>query len=213
MNEEKLIKMNEEQMLAMKDKPHSEQEDNNGAQTTTPNDRGGPTDNQEEALSSDDGFEDTNNKSADNNSEGDKDQNVNNSVILEHIRKRIPPPNALFPKSYLLEDQSAQTGSLGKMFLLRRFKGSDRKADLMNQDYHIAGIDEQYQQNITLYKIFNPYDQNGDLKEEIVYYRDIGVDQNKALTIAEVNKNGNLFNTNKLDVKRLLKHNVSASGK
>lgn len=105
------------------------------------------------------------------------------------------------------------TGSLGKIFMLKRFKGADRQADLMNQDFHIAGIENQYQAYITLYKIFNPYDENGELREEVVYYRDIGVDQNKALTIAEVNKNGSLFNTNKLDVKRLLKTNVPIAGK
>mmetsp|Transcript_25034 Transcript_25034/g.24772 ORF Transcript_25034/g.24772 Transcript_25034/m.24772 type:complete len:103 (+) Transcript_25034:67-375(+) len=42
------------------------------------------------------------------------------------------------------------------------------------------------------------------MKEEIVYYREISGDSGKALTIAEVNKKGNSFNTNKLDVKRLL---------
>ncbi len=51
------------------------------------------------------------------------------------------------------------------------------------------------------------------MKKEIVYYRNMGDNQDKALTIAEVNKNGNLFNTNKLDVKRLLKTQISLTGK
>lgn len=97
--------------------------------------------------------------------------------------------------------------------MLKRFKGADRQFDLLNKDFNIAGIDGQYQNFITLYKIFNPYDDNDELREEIVYYRDIGVDQNKALTIAEVNRNGSLFNTNKLDVKRLLRTNVPVNGK
>lgn len=105
------------------------------------------------------------------------------------------------------------TGSLGKIFMLRRFKGADKKNDLLNEDFHIAGIESQYQSTITLYKIFYPYDDGGEIRDEVVYYRDIGVDQNKALTIAEVNKNGNLFNTNKLDVKRLLNSNVTLNGK
>lgn len=137
----------------------------------------------------------------------------NNSFILEKIRRKIPPPNPLLPKSYFVEDESAMTGSLGKIFMLRRFKGIDKKNDLLNQDFHIAGIESQYQSTITLYKIFYPYDDSGDIRDEVVYYRDIGVDQNKALTIAEVNKNGNLFNTNKLDVKRLLNSNVNLNGK
>lgn len=103
------------------------------------------------------------------------------------------------------------TGSLGKIFMLRRFKGADKKNDLMNSDFNTAGIETQ--SSITLYKLFYPFDDSGEIKNEIVYYRDIGVDQNKALTIAEVNKNGNLFNTNKLDVKRLLKSNVTLNGK
>ena len=96
--------------------------------------------------------------------------------------------------------------------MLKRFKGQDRKIDLINKDFYLAGIESQYQQSITLYTIFNPFNEKGDIREEIVYYRDIGVDQNKALTIAEINRNGNLFNTNKLDVKRLLKSNVSWTG-
>ena len=84
---------------------------------------------------------------------------------------------------------------------------------LSNNSFHIAGIEAQYQANITLYKIFYPYDENNEMRDEIVYYRDIGVNQDKALTIAEVNRNGNLFNTNKLDVKRLLKSNVTLNGK
>ena len=139
--------------------------------------------------------------------------NQNDSYIIEQIRKKIPKANPLLPKSYFVEDEAAMTGSLGKIFMLKRFKGADRKVDLMNHDFHISGIDCQYQNNITLCKIFNPYDEGGEIRDDIVYYRDIGVDQNKALTIAEVNKNGDLFNTNKLDVKRLLKNNVSCNGK
>jgi hypothetical protein len=112
-----------------------------------------------------------------------------------------------------VEDEGAMTGSLGKIFMLKRFKGTDRKADLMNLDFHIAGMEGDTQNNLSLCKIFNPYDDNGEIREDIVYYRDIGVDQNKALTVAEVNKNGNLFNTNKLDVKRLLKSNINLNGK
>lgn len=97
--------------------------------------------------------------------------------------------------------------------MLRRFKGADKKNDLMNNSFQIAGIESQYQASITLYKIFYPYDENNEMRDEIVYYRDIGVNQDKALTIAEVNRNGNLFNTNKLDVKRLLKSNVTLNGK
>lgn len=156
-------------------------------------------------------FEDNQNSNGENSN--DESSNVNNSHILEYIRKKIPPAHPLLPKSYFVEDEGAMTGSLGKIFMLKRFKGMDRKADLMNMDFHIAGIESQYQQNITLYKIFNPYDDNGNLRDEIVYYRDIGVDQNKALTIQEVNRNGQLFNTNKLDVKRLLKNNVNLNGK
>ena len=129
------------------------------------------------------------------------------------IRKKIPGPLPLIPKSYIIGDEETMTGGIGKIFMLKRFKGHDRKIDLVNNDFYIAGIESQYQQNITLYTIFNPYDDDGELRDEIVYYRDIGVDQNKALTVAEVSKNGNLFNTNKLDVKRLLKNTVSCNGK
>lgn len=156
-------------------------------------------------------FEDNQNSNGENSN--DESSNINNSYILEYIRKKIPPAHPLLPKSYFVEDESAMTGSLGKIFMLKRFKGMDRKTDLMNMDFHIAGIESQYQQSITLFKIFNPYDENGNLRDEIVYYRDIGVDQNKALTIQEVNRNGQLFNTNKLDVKRLLKNNVNLNGK
>ena len=97
--------------------------------------------------------------------------------------------------------------------MLRRFKGLDKKNDLMNQDFHIAGVESTYQGFITLWNIFSPFNDAGDAKDEIVYFREIGVDQSKALTIAEVNKNGNLFNTNKLDVKRLLKTQISLTGK
>jgi len=157
-------------------------------------------------------FEDTN-KSKDVRQDEERKGNQNDSYIIEQIRKKIPKANPLLPKSYFVEDEAAMTGSLGKIFMLKRFKGADRKVDLMNHDFHISGIDCQYQNNITLCKIFNPYDEGGEIRDDIVYYRDIGVDQNKALTIAEVNKNGDLFNTNKLDVKRLLKNNVSCNGK
>lgn len=89
----------------------------------------------------------------------------------------------------------------------------DRRIDLFNSDGILSNLHSQYNSVTSLYKIFNPYDDNDELREEIVYYRDIGADQNKALTIAEVNKNGELFNTNKLDVKRLLKTNISSSNK
>lgn len=133
--------------------------------------------------------------------------------MLEEIRKRIPPPNPLLPKSFFVEDESAMTGGLGKIFLLKRFKDMDRRIDLFNSDGILSNLHSQYNSVTSLYKIFNPYDDNDELREEIVYYRDIGADQNKALTIAEVNKNGELFNTNKLDVKRLLKTNISSSNK
>ena len=100
-----------------------------------------------------------------------------------------------------MEDEGAMTGSLGRIFMLRRFRGKDKKNQMMNQDFHIAGIEHTYSSYVTLSNIFAPHDDNGERKKEIVYYRDMGTDQGKALTIAEVNKNGNLFNTNKLDVK------------
>lgn len=129
------------------------------------------------------------------------------------IWKKIPKALPLFPKSYVIGDEETMTGGLGKIFMLKRFKGQDRKSDLINKDFYIAGIESQYQQSITLYTIFNPYNDDGEIREDIVYYRDIGTDQNKALTVSDVNKNWNLFNTNKLDVKRLLKSNVSWTGK
>ena len=159
------------------------------------------------------GFEESHNTTGDIKSDTDRRQELTDSYILELIRKKIPGPLPLIPKSYIIGDEETMTGGIGKIFMLRRFKGQDRKIDLVNKDFYIAGIESQYQQSITLYNIFNPFDDDGELREEIVYYRDIGVDQNKALTVAEVNKNGNLFNTNKLDVKRLLKNTVSCNGK
>lgn len=140
-------------------------------------------------------------------------ESSNRSLLFELIRKEIPRALPLIPKSYFVEDEGAMTGSLGKIFMLKRFKGQDRLADLLNQDFYISGMEGQNQQNITLCKIFSPFGENGEIREDIVYYRDIGVDQNKALTIAEVSRNGSLFNTNKLDVKRLLKSNISCTGK
>lgn len=135
------------------------------------------------------------------------------SLIFERIMKKIPPPNPLLPKSFFVEDEGAMTGSMGRIFMLRRFQGKDKKNQLMNTDFHIAGIENTYNSSITLSNIFSPYDEEGEWKKEIVYYRNIGKDQNKALTIAEINKKGNIFNTNKLDVKRLLKTQISLNGK
>ena len=105
------------------------------------------------------------------------------------IWKKIPKALPLFPKSYVIGDEETMTGGLGKIFMLKRFKGQDRKSDLINKDFYIAGIESQYQQSITLYTIFNPYNDDGEIREDIVYYRDIGTDQNKALTVSDVNKN------------------------
>jgi hypothetical protein len=167
--------------------------------------------------SSDDEFEDEqNNKPSKDANSADDEESENKlsySYILEEIRKKIPPPYPLLPKSFFVEDEGAMSGGIGKMLLLNRFKGMDRRIDLLNWESGLAWLQSQYQFSTTLYKIFNPYDDNDELREDIVYYRDIGVDQTKALTIAEVNKNGNLFNTNKLDVKKLLKSNVSTSNK
>lgn len=41
----------------------------------------------------------------------------------------------------------------------------------------------------------------------------MGIDQSKALTIAEVNKNTEIFNTHKLDVKKLLNQNINFQSK
>ena len=162
--------------------------------------------------SSDDDFEDKVDKHKDT-TETDRTDKISNSFILEEIRRQIPPPNPLLPKSFFVEDEGAMTGGLGKLFLLKRFKGLDREKDLLNNEVGLAILQSQYSSLTSLYKIFNPYDENEELREEIVYYRDIGTDQTKALTIAEVNKNGSLFNTNQLDVKKLLKTNMSFAGK
>lgn len=138
---------------------------------------------------------------------------MKDSSLFEKIMKKIPPPNPLLPKSFFVEDEGAMTGGLGRIFMLRRFQGRDKKNQWMNKDFHITGIETTYSSSITLSNIFSPCGEDGDWKKEIVYYRDIGADQDKALTIAEVNKNGNVFNTNKLDVKRLLKTQVSLNGK
>lgn len=148
--------------------------------------------------SSGDDFEDDRDKSADDTKSFDDDRSkLTHSLLMHEIRQRIPPPNPLFPKSFFVEDESAMTGGMGKIFMLKKFKGIDRLVDLINSEGSI----------VTLTTIATNF------KEDIVYWRNMGIDQSKALTIAEVNKNTEIFNTHKLDVKKLLNQNINFQSK
>lgn len=54
-------------------------------------------------------------------------------MIMKEVRSRLPPPNPLFPKSYVMGDEPLKIGGMAKFFMLSRFIGRDR-ADLINDN-------------------------------------------------------------------------------
>lgn len=129
-------------------------------------------------------------------SEEQKTDQAKLEQIMNEVRSRLPPPNPLLPKSYVLEDEPLKIGGMAKFFILGRFIGRDR-ADLINDICNPNIPKNEFPPSTTLNSLFPINDK--DAMENIVYLRDIGQGQTEAPTAADITKG--CINSNTLDIK------------